>query len=145
MTVEEYAAKFVELSCFAPYLIPDESKKMKKFQEGLNGRIRPLIIASGVDTFTETVKRAMSLEEDFKCNLGSKNNEKRQEPSSFQHGEGQGENFMKGFFKKSGNGDHSNGQDKCDSPQSSGKKPCSHCDRFHNGYACGEDLGVLAF
>ena len=64
----------------------------------------------------------MSPEEDFKCNLGSKNDEKKQEPSSFQYGEGQGENFMKGFFKKSGNGDHSNGQDKGASPQSSGKK-----------------------
>nr|POF10394.1 hypothetical protein CFP56_61462 [Quercus suber] len=83
MTVEEYAAKFVKLSCFAPYVIPDESKKVKKFREGLNGRIRPLIIASRVDTFTETMKRAMSLEEDFKCNLGSKNDEKKQEPSVF--------------------------------------------------------------
>ncbi|XP_050280765.1 uncharacterized protein LOC126721748 [Quercus robur] len=107
MIVEEYAAKFVELSHFAPYLIPDKPKK------------------------------AMSLEEDFKCNLGSKNNEKKQEPSSFQHGKGQGKIFMKGFFKKLGNGDHSNGQDKGAFPQSSGKKPCSYCDRFHNGYACG--------
>ena len=56
MTVEEYAAKFVELSCFAPYLITNESKKVKKFQEVLNGRIRLLIIAYGVDTFTEAVK-----------------------------------------------------------------------------------------
>ncbi|XP_065634544.1 uncharacterized protein LOC136069694 [Quercus suber] len=62
MTVEEYAAKFVELSHFAPYLILDESKKVKKFQECHNGRIRPLIIASGVDTFTEVVKWAISLE-----------------------------------------------------------------------------------
>ncbi|XP_075665041.1 uncharacterized protein LOC142634634 [Castanea sativa] len=56
ITVEEYAAKFVELSRFAPYLIPDESKKVKKFREGLDGRIRPLIIAFGVDTFIEAVK-----------------------------------------------------------------------------------------
>ena len=65
MTVEEYVAKFVELSRFAPYLIPDESKKVKKFWEGLNDRIRPLIIASRMDAFTEAVKRAMSLEKDF--------------------------------------------------------------------------------
>ena len=54
--MEEYVAKFVELSRFAPYLILDESKKVKKFWEGLNGRIRPLIIASTMDTFTEAVK-----------------------------------------------------------------------------------------
>nr|POF03391.1 hypothetical protein CFP56_60580 [Quercus suber] len=99
--------------------------------------IRPHIIASRVGTFTKIVKRAVSLEEDFKCNLGSKNDEKKQEPSGFQHGEGQGKNFMKGFFEKSGNRDPSNGKDKGASLQSSGKKPCSRCDRFHNGYACG--------
>ena len=54
--MEEYATKFVKLSRFTPYLIPDESKKVKKFREGLNGRIHPLIIASRMDTFTEAVK-----------------------------------------------------------------------------------------
>lgn len=88
MALEEYATKFVELSHFAFYLIPDEPKKVKKFWEGLNGRILPLIIAFGVDTFIETVKRAMSLEEDFKCNLVSKNDEKKQEPFGSQHGKG---------------------------------------------------------
>ena len=29
--MEEYATKFVELSSFAPYLIPNEPKKVKKF------------------------------------------------------------------------------------------------------------------
>ena len=101
MTVEEYAAKFVELSRFAPYLIPDESKKVKKFREGLNGRIRPLIIASGVDNFAKAVKRAMSFEEDFKYNPSSKESEKKQGPFNSQHGKCQG--HKKGFFKNSGN------------------------------------------
>ena len=79
----------------------------------------------------------MSLEEDFKCNPDSKEDEKKQEPSNYQHVDGRGKFSKMGFFKKSSNGDHSNGQDKGASPQSSGKKPCSHCDRFHNGYACG--------
>ena len=46
MTVEEYAAKFVELSRFAPYLIPNEPKKVSKFQKCLNDKIFPHIIAS---------------------------------------------------------------------------------------------------
>ncbi|XP_030950154.1 uncharacterized protein LOC115974078 [Quercus lobata] len=83
MTVEEYAAKFVKLSRFAPYLIPNEPKKICKFQKGLNDRIHPLIIASGVGTFIETMKRAISLEEDFKCNPGSKEDEKKQEPFNY--------------------------------------------------------------
>ena len=35
MTMKEYVAKFVELSHFAPYLIPDESKKAKSFGRAL--------------------------------------------------------------------------------------------------------------
>ena len=62
------------------------------------------------------MKRTMSLEEDFKCDLGFKEDEKKQEPSGFQHREGRGQNFKKGFFKKSSNGNHSNGQDKGASP-----------------------------
>ena len=53
---------------------------MKKFQEGLNSRIHPLIIAFRVDTFTDAVKQAMSLEEDFKYNPSSKESEKKQGP-----------------------------------------------------------------
>ena len=131
--MEEYATKFVELSSFAPYLIPNEPKKVKKFREGLNGRIRPLIIAFGVDTFTKTVKRAISLEEDFKCNLGSKNDEKKQEPFGSQHGEGRGQNLKKGFLKKFGNGNHSNGQGKGSPPQFGKKWPCIRCGKTHEG------------
>ena len=136
MMVEEYAAKFVELSRFAPYLIPDEPKKISKFQKGLNDRIRPLIIAFGVGTFTETVKRAMSLEEDFKCNPNSKEDEKKQEPSNYQHIDGWGQNSKKGFFKKFGNGVHYNGQGKGGSPQFGKKWPCTHCGKTHEGQTC---------
>ena len=36
MTVEQYAAKFIELSRFGPYLILTEAKKASRFQKGLN-------------------------------------------------------------------------------------------------------------
>ncbi|XP_041000284.1 uncharacterized protein LOC121246246 [Juglans microcarpa x Juglans regia] len=39
MTMHQYAARFAELSHFAAYLIPDEEKKTRKFEEGLNYRI----------------------------------------------------------------------------------------------------------
>ena len=134
MTVEEYAAKFVKLSRFAPYLIPDESKKVKKFQESLNGRIRSLIIASGVDTFTEAVKRAISIEEDFKYNLNSKESEKKQGPFNSQHGKGQG--HKKGFFKNSGNRGQSSRHSKSAYPQFGDKKSCSRCGKLHDGKNC---------
>ena len=133
MTVEEYAAKFVELSHFAPYLILDEPNKVKKFREGLDGRIRPLIIASRVDTFTIAVKRVMSLKEDSKYKPGSNENGKRQGLHGSNHGEGRGQNFKKGSFKKFSNGNHSNGQDKGTPLQSSDKKPCPNCSKYHEG------------
>lgn len=36
MTVAQYAAKFIQLSRFALYVILDEEKKAKKFERGLN-------------------------------------------------------------------------------------------------------------
>nr|POF09449.1 hypothetical protein CFP56_48384 [Quercus suber] len=94
----------------------------------------PFIIASGVDTFTEAVKRAMSLEEDFKYNPSFKESEKKQEPSNFQHGKGQG--HKKGFFKNFGNRRQSSRHSKSAYPPSSEKKPCSRCGKLHDGHNC---------
>jgi hypothetical protein len=41
--VIEYAMKFLQLSRFSMYLIPNEEKKAKKFERGLNSRIRIMI------------------------------------------------------------------------------------------------------
>jgi hypothetical protein len=38
--VIEYAAKLLQLLHFSMYLIPNEEKKAKKFERGLNSRIR---------------------------------------------------------------------------------------------------------
>ncbi|XP_057975310.1 uncharacterized protein LOC131162724 [Malania oleifera] len=35
ITVQQYAAKFIELSCFASYIVPDENKKARMFERGL--------------------------------------------------------------------------------------------------------------
>ena len=59
--VEQYAAKFIELSCFGPHLILTEAKKASKFQKGLDERLRHHLIAIGVDNYVESVKRAMRL------------------------------------------------------------------------------------
>ena len=51
MTVDQYAAKFIELSCFGPHLILIEAKKASRFQKGLNERLRHHLIVSGVDNY----------------------------------------------------------------------------------------------
>ena len=84
----------------------------------------------------------MSLEKDFKCNLGSKNDEKKQEPFGSQHGEGRGQNLKKGFLKKFGNGDHSYGQGKGGPPQFGKKWPCSRCGKTHDSQTWMEGVKV---
>ena len=49
MTVEQYVAKFIELSHFGPHLILTKAKKASRFQKGLDERLRHHLIASGVD------------------------------------------------------------------------------------------------
>jgi hypothetical protein len=41
--VIEYAAKFLQLSRFGMYLISNEEKKVKKFEQGLNSCIQIMI------------------------------------------------------------------------------------------------------
>ena len=84
----------------------------------------------------------MSLEKDFKCNLGSKNDEKKQEPFGSQHGEGREQNLKKGFLKKFGNGDHSYGQGKGGPPQFGKKWPCSRCGKTHDSQTWMEGVKV---
>ena len=73
MTVEQYVAKFIELSHFGPHLILTEVKKASRFQKGLDERLRHHLIASGADNYAESVKRAMRLKEDFKNNVRKEN------------------------------------------------------------------------
>jgi hypothetical protein len=136
MTVEEYAAKFIDLSRFAPHLIPDEHEKVMKFQKGLNDKIRPHILAAGVNTLSETVKRAMRLEEDFKYSHGTDESGKKQWSSGSHHGKGQGQRFKRGFFKKFGNRQQSFVHDKSASSHSNEKKTCSFCGMSHEGQPC---------
>ena len=90
MTVEQYAAKFIELSHFGPYLILTEAKKASRFQKGLNERLRHHLIASGANNYAESVKRAMRLEEDFKNNVRKENPARNTGQTSFQQGNAQG-------------------------------------------------------
>ncbi|XP_042956228.1 uncharacterized protein LOC122292086 [Carya illinoinensis] len=63
MSIHQYALKFIELSRFAPYLIPDESRKAQKFERGLHPQILDRLIALKLGNFDALVDRAMILEE----------------------------------------------------------------------------------
>ena len=108
MTVEQYATKFIDLSRFGPHLILTEAKKASRFQKGLNERLQHHLIASGVDNYARSVKRAMRLEEDFKNNVRKENPPRNIGQTSFQQGNAQGLWNKKGSFGRSGSNSSSN-------------------------------------
>ena len=108
MTVEQYAAKFIKLSCFGPHLILTKAKKASRFQKGLDERLRHHLIASGVDNYAESVKRAMRLEEDFKNNVRKENLPRNTGQTGFRQDSAQGHWNKKGSFGRSGNNSSSN-------------------------------------
>uniref|UniRef100_A0A2N9GX41 Reverse transcriptase n=1 Tax=Fagus sylvatica TaxID=28930 RepID=A0A2N9GX41_FAGSY len=113
MTVEEYAAKFIDLSRFAPHLIPDEHEKVMKFQKG------QCVLKKTLNTVMVTDESG-----------------KKQWSSGSHHGKGQGQRFKRGFFKKFGNRQQSFVHDKSASSHSNEKKNCSFCGMSHEGQPC---------
>ncbi|XP_057958408.1 uncharacterized protein LOC131151174 [Malania oleifera] len=53
MTMQEYVAKFVELSHFAPHMLPDEPLKAWMFERGLRQAIRAQVVALLTQSFFE--------------------------------------------------------------------------------------------
>ncbi|XP_040988928.1 uncharacterized protein LOC121236543 [Juglans microcarpa x Juglans regia] len=58
LTIEQYAAKFMELGRFAPHLIAIEKMQAHKFQAGLNPRIRSYVAGFRIHNFQELVNVA---------------------------------------------------------------------------------------
>ncbi|XP_041009375.1 uncharacterized protein LOC121253431 [Juglans microcarpa x Juglans regia] len=66
MTVRQYAVKFAKLSRFASYLIPEEEKKTRRFEEGLNHRIYEQVMVLQIQNFLDLVHKAMLVEQNLK-------------------------------------------------------------------------------
>ncbi|XP_057954119.1 uncharacterized protein LOC131148436 [Malania oleifera] len=66
LTVQQYAAKFQELSRFAPFMIPDEAKKAWKFQRSLRSEIRKQMAILHLQDFATLVDKA-TVAEDSCC------------------------------------------------------------------------------
>ncbi|KAI5335906.1 hypothetical protein L3X38_026040 [Prunus dulcis] len=63
MTVGQYQAMFEELMCFAPYMIPDESAKAKKFEEGLRLEVEEKVEIFKLKKYAEVVDCAIMAEQ----------------------------------------------------------------------------------
>ena len=68
MSLIEYVAKFLQLSCFGLYLIPTKEKKAKKFEWGLNSCIRIIISCFDIQDFSQLVDKALIYKESLKEN-----------------------------------------------------------------------------
>ncbi|XP_057948216.1 uncharacterized protein LOC131143872 [Malania oleifera] len=83
MTIAEYVAKFVELSRFALFLIPNEVRKAKKFEKDLRGRIYELVVGFQVQNFSNLVDKASVLEKSIQSSTEPSEQKKRPTSSSF--------------------------------------------------------------
>uniref|UniRef100_A0A6J0PDT8 Uncharacterized protein LOC109505381 n=1 Tax=Elaeis guineensis var. tenera TaxID=51953 RepID=A0A6J0PDT8_ELAGV len=62
MTVAQYAAKFEELSRYAPVLIAEENVRARKFENGLRDRIQQLVTIFELPTYKEVVNKCLIIE-----------------------------------------------------------------------------------
>ncbi|XP_057969318.1 uncharacterized protein LOC131158467 [Malania oleifera] len=63
LTAQQYAAKFIELSRFAPYIIPNEVKRVRMFERGLRQDIFKQVAVLKMEDLSELVDRATVAEE----------------------------------------------------------------------------------
>ena len=61
MSVIKYAAKFNELSLFAPNLVAIEEMRMNHFKQGLKGEIKQIIAGYTYTNFQEMCQRAVKV------------------------------------------------------------------------------------
>ncbi|KAF5454745.1 hypothetical protein F2P56_024390, partial [Juglans regia] len=90
MTVHQYAARFTELSRFATYLIPDEEKKARKFEQGLNEKLYVRVVGFQIRNFSELVNKATIFERTLQRSVALHEQRKRTTPTGYQSGMDQG-------------------------------------------------------
>ena len=61
-SVDEYAAEFLRLSRFAPYMITDEEKRASRFQQGLQMDIQIFLMPQQLKTYAEVLTIAREIE-----------------------------------------------------------------------------------
>jgi hypothetical protein len=68
MTMEQYAAKFIELSRFASYLVSTEELKSRKFERGLHSRVMNLDVGFKIGNLTNLISKASVIKRTQKIN-----------------------------------------------------------------------------
>ncbi|XP_012833825.1 PREDICTED: uncharacterized protein LOC105954689 [Erythranthe guttata] len=66
MTVAQYEARFNYLIRYAPHYMNDETRKVRKFIEGLKLELRWAIISSDATNYSATINKAMQIESEMR-------------------------------------------------------------------------------
>ncbi|XP_041027647.1 uncharacterized protein LOC121267683 [Juglans microcarpa x Juglans regia] len=132
MTVHQYAARFIELSRFAAYLISNEEKKAHKFEHGLNEKVYERIVGFQIRNFSELVNKATVFERSLQRSAALLEQRKKTVPQGSQSAMDQG------LWKRRNNGS-SSGQKQMQGNQSNNL--CKFCSRAHTG-ECRRETGA---
>ena len=62
-SIDEYAAKFLRLSRFAPYMVAEEEDRANRFQQGLRFDIQKFLVTQPLRTYSQVLSAARSLEQ----------------------------------------------------------------------------------
>ncbi|XP_058224359.1 uncharacterized protein LOC131333703 [Rhododendron vialii] len=82
MTVTEYDAQFTTLAHYAEHLIPNDSMKARRFEEGLQPDIRKAVKLLKLQTYAEVLDRAQMLETEEENNKRIRELKKRKYANS---------------------------------------------------------------
>ena len=110
MTVEQYSARFLELSSFAPNLVLDEESKAKRFENGLNSQIKRKVICHEIKDFTRLVDKASLAEKSLNDAMATFAKKKRPMPQAsnptikLRWGENSGVAMKRSFLMTQGAG-----------------------------------------
>ncbi|XP_011622841.1 uncharacterized protein LOC105420536 [Amborella trichopoda] len=66
MVVEQYVARFAELSRYAPHIINTEAQKAAKFESGLRPDIRGKVLSANLKSYAPLIDLALKIERDCK-------------------------------------------------------------------------------
>ncbi|XP_028064207.1 uncharacterized protein LOC114267367 [Camellia sinensis] len=77
MSVAEYESKFTRLVRFAPYVIPIEARKARKFEVGLDAEIKDRLEVLKLPTYTRVVDQAYIAEKGIKTACSSGGGQKK--------------------------------------------------------------------
>ncbi|XP_035546584.1 uncharacterized protein LOC118348632 [Juglans regia] len=123
MTVHQYAARLTKLSRFATYLIPDEEKKARKFEQGLNEKLYERVVGFQIRNFSELVNKATVFERTLQRSAALHEQRKRTTPTGYHSGMDQGR------WKRRSEGGSSG-----ERPVQSNQQPyqCRTCNQVHS-------------